>query len=351
MGCQLCASKQTVQVVNKDLKNNKKSHEKDSNSKKNHEELINPEQQDSRHEAIFPTTGKVETLQSKEQEKFEELVIHSEEMKEELKVLQEGDEKVGEKIAEIDETLENSLPLGEGGLELVEFDYSSFDKIILLIGDSGSGKSSFLNLTHNFLSENRTLDSIQVLTSTEKCEPTSQAQSSLIRSGFHLSTSTSFTKEILLIPLKNPKNSKTFLFIDTPGFTRSEEIPDTCTTTLINSFISTLPRLDTVLYMHRSSQTSFDTSLKLTLSEFRPSFESFNSKIIAIYTFAGSKFDVKHDSLPFTRSSVQKKYFTINNLPFGQSRGDLNDKKKLKGNQATYEQTLNKLHSFIDSLN
>lgn len=227
---------------------------------------------------------------------------------------------------------------------------SNNDSIILLIGDSGSGKSSYMNLIYNFINNNTSLESLISASPTEKW-PDSPDSASTPLAQFHVnSENQSFTKEIRLIQLTNPSTNKKLLFIDTPGFCRSTEAPDTATAELILSFIQQITRIDYVFYVHRSDHTKFESSLKETLSLLHPALESLSPKIIAIYTFAGSKLDVKHDSLPFPKPLVQKKYHTISNTTFDSTLTELVSSKKRKHNESLLQQSLSKLNSLLNSI-
>lgn len=229
-------------------------------------------------------------------------------------------------------------------------DLSNYDSVILVIGDSGSGKSSYINLIHNFINDNTTLESLRAVTPTEKWPDSSESYSSPLSQFCVANEKPSFTKEIRLIELNYSKNSKKLLLVDTPGFCRSDENPDVETANMILSFIQEIKRLDYVFYVHRSDYTKFETSFKETFSLFGQTFQELCPKIIAIYTFAGSKLDVKHDSLPFPKHLVQKKYHTINNTTFDLTLNELVTNKKRKHVESLLHQNLSKLNSLLNSI-
>lgn len=352
MGCQLCTSKNSVQTLQSGSENEKK-HCKQQDKDKSPNQIPNkPEEKNLVLEKFIEVASEPQG------------VIHENKELTSLPVEPnyEIDNKTGINEGEkLEET--KTSPDGETGIQsksqivtcaevIASIDFSSYDNIVLVIGDSGSGKSSFINLVHNQIVENRTLDSIQILSPTVTWPEKSLIDEQVCRdSGLVIGESNSaFTREIKLVTFSIEKKNRRVLVIDTPGFCRNEDSADIETALFIVSLMSQLPRLDTVLYVHKATETSFATSLKQTLAEFSDVLQSLQSKVIAIYTFAGSKLDVKHDSLPFPKSLVQKKYHALNNLPFSLPRETLSEAKKLKGNQAVYEQTLGKVHSFIDSL-
>lgn len=229
-------------------------------------------------------------------------------------------------------------------------DLSSNDAIILLLGDSGSGKSSYLNLIYNCIHEHNTLDSLKIVAPSEKWPELSEPLHNPLSHFSVNSENPSFTKEIKFVQLNYPKKDKKFLFIDTPGFCRTNENQNSETVNLILSLLQQIERLDYVFYVHRSDHTKFESSLKETLALFQPTFQSLSPKVIAIYTFIGSKLDVKHDSLPFQRDLVQKKYHTINNTTFASALEEQKSAKKQKHNESLLQQNLSKLNSLLDSI-
>ena len=356
MGCKLCSSKNSVQTLQSSSRNEKKHCKQNDKDKPAHEIPDDPLNRPEFKKLVL--------------EKFVEVVSDPQFVSHEKKVLASSGVEInyemdysignneGEKLQE-----SKTSPDGETELQdksqrvtcsdlIASIDFSIYDNIVLAIGDSGSGKSSFINLVHNQISENRTLDSIQIVSPTVNWPEKSLIDNPVCReSGLAIEGNNSaFTREIKLVTFSLVKKNRKILFIDTPGFCRNGDSADVETALFIVTLMSQLPRLDTVLYVHKATETTFAESLKQTLAEFSDILLALQPKLIAIYTFAGSKLDVKHDSLPFPKLLVQKKYHALNNLTFALSREILSDHKKLKANQTTYEQTLGKVHSFIDSL-
>lgn len=230
---------------------------------------------------------------------------------------------------------DNTYPLYE---EIVQHDKEIIEITdlkeykIILMGETGSGKTSLINLIINVLENNTPNDKLKIFESVN--------QNDTIDTKYYLKTDEKFkeqgiaqTKTPVFYKIKYNENSRLIL-MDTPGMCMNlEGNPDQIA---VDTYTKLLRKnIDVIIYVQKANDSLLDRSILATLNSLATKIKSSNIKIILFYTFYPGNIIFKEESFPFKVA----KSFMLDNSFFYNIRKSFSEKSKKsweKGKKKTH---------------
>lgn len=189
-------------------------------------------------------------------------------------------------------------------------------RYVLLMGETGSGKSTFINYLANYFLEG-TIESPKTIIPTKwKSEPTVPGYASHSEADVS-DQSRSQTLECRMYSFL--KNGIIYRFIDSPGFSdttnSANNSVDNQITTSILTAVSKLKELHAIILIVNGSSCKSTASTKTARQKIAGNFpDVFNSNMLAIFTFT----EVKSELIPYEKMTFRtpKKFFYMANSRF-----------------------------------
>ncbi|OMJ67222.1 hypothetical protein SteCoe_35677 [Stentor coeruleus] len=197
-------------------------------------------------------------------------------------------------------------------------------KVIMVIGETGTGKSSILNLLGNTL-ENTDIKDMKIYFKLKKIPILSDEiytindkrvktihQSKIIH-----------TNSIRIVEIKTPLTNNNFTLIDTPGIlSETNGSADEQFIEIIKELLNVVKKIDCLIFLEKSNSEACSRSIEETISRLEEVFSKKVSLIVPVFTFYPGSLVFDKDNIPFTKEMKSEKTFKINNMIFGYTHED-----------------------------
>lgn len=190
---------------------------------------------------------------------------------------------------------------------------------IILLGESGSGKSSLINLLANSI-ENNNYENIKFYVDLEGLyQKELRNNINLHDQGIFLncSGSSSCTHDVTITRVYDSVSKLTYQFFDTPGIDPNikGEI-DSSIVDVYKKLFEFLDNVDAILFVQKSDCKTCLDSVFCTIKSLSTYIDKFKCKIHIVYTFYAGSLLFNIESLPFCKKLISKKQFKIDNMIF-----------------------------------
>lgn len=225
-------------------------------------------------------------------------------------------------------------------------------KSIMVIGETGTGKSAFLNLLGNTL-ENTEIQDIKIYFKLKKITKLSDE----ILAIYHEKIKTVhqskiiYTNSISIVEIKNPVTNDSYTLIDTPGIlTETDGSPDEQFIEIIKELFNVVKKVDCLIFLEKSNTETCSRTTQNTISRLEDDFNKKIGKVVPVFTFYPGSLIFNKDSVPFAKEMQTVKAFKINNLIFGYSNDDrITKADKLKKTYKSLKTKMEKIMKVVDS--
>lgn len=226
-------------------------------------------------------------------------------------------------------------------------------KVILAIGQSGIGKTIFLNELANII-ENNQLENLKTYFEQEKNPKISEGVKKILDERIQRKSSHKIlhTKSINIIEISQHKTGRIFTLIDTPGIINEiDGTPDSQYISQMENLFKIVKKIDFLILLKSSVSQSLFKSTENTILQLSKHFDQKVARVIPVFTLCCGYFEFNKESLPFPIELISDKVFKINYMISGYIAHKKYAKPSKK--QQVYEKSkrkIGKIINYMDSL-
>ncbi|OMJ69035.1 hypothetical protein SteCoe_33346 [Stentor coeruleus] len=222
-------------------------------------------------------------------------------------------------------------------------------KIIMAIGETGTGKSTFLNQLANTI-ENKRIEDLKIYFELENF-PNASVDINIIPdiiADLTFLSSVNHTKSIKIIEVKRSSN-EIYTLIDTPGIISNiDGSVDIDFVDKIKLFLSLVEKIDYIIFVEKSNANSCTKSVRNTISELNGIFLKKKCKVVPIFTFYPGTLVFNVKEIPFDENICYGHIHKLNNCIFGYSEEErIKRQDKLRNK---FENSKNKVESILTKI-
>ncbi|OMJ69039.1 hypothetical protein SteCoe_33352 [Stentor coeruleus] len=249
---------------------------------------------------------------------------------------------------EIEIDIKNYIEINNNQNNLISIKENHLKKVIMIIGETGTGKSSFLNELSNAI-ENNTIDNLKVYFKLLNFSDINKEVDVLFNDKikFNCQSNIVHTKVSSIIRSKSSKNID-FILIDTPGMVceRDGSI-DMQFIECIEELFNFIENIDYLVFIEKSDKISCQRSIVKTISEFILRYKNKISKVLPVFSFYPGSLVFDQKNFPFPKEMCYKEIFKCNNLIFDFSDDEWKQMPEKKSRKI-YTKSQKKMMKIID---